>query len=248
MSSRRNFLQASTVAGAGLLHELHSASLGGDGQPPAPMVLALASSFGSAERWRDEFVAMGKTLSGDSGWVTLSYLPDEGTLVNRSADERTQCVVGGVPILALHVSEHAYQVDFGTDVAAYVDHFMESVNWAGVSLRYAQAVHAASEGLGAPPQAAGSAMVIDVRRHGVFADAETVIPNSQWRDPAHIAQWIEQLPRDREILLYCVYGHEVGRGSAVRLRANGFNARYLEGGIDAWKQAGLPLQAKGEES
>jgi superoxide dismutase, Fe-Mn family len=53
-----------------LLHELYFANLGGDGQLPPPMALALASSFGSVERWRDEFVAMGKALGGGSGWVT----------------------------------------------------------------------------------------------------------------------------------------------------------------------------------
>ena len=46
--------------------------------------------------------------------------------------------------------------------------------------------------------------------------------------------------------MYCVYGHEVGRRTAMRLRALGVDARFLEGGIDAWQCAGRPLQAKGE--
>src|SRR5690349_14764815 len=44
-----------------LLHELYFGSLGGDGQTMEPaMALALAASFGSVERWREEFIAMGK--------------------------------------------------------------------------------------------------------------------------------------------------------------------------------------------
>ena len=53
-----------------LLHELYFGSLGGDGVSMEPaMKLALDANFGSVERWRDEFVAMGKALGGGSGWV-----------------------------------------------------------------------------------------------------------------------------------------------------------------------------------
>src|SRR5438046_3556205 len=55
-----------------LLHELYFASLGGDGRPTPALVEALARDFGSVDRWRSEFVAMGNALSGGSGWVVLS--------------------------------------------------------------------------------------------------------------------------------------------------------------------------------
>jgi superoxide dismutase, Fe-Mn family len=45
-------------------------------------------------------------------------------------------------------------------------------------------------------------------------------------------------------MVYCVYGHEVGRSTAMRLRAAGVDARFLSGGIDGWKAAGRPLAAK----
>lgn len=216
----------------------------GGGQPPAPLALALVSNFGSVGRWRDEFVAMGKALGAGSGSVTLNYLLKEGTLINLATGGGMQGVAGAVPILTLDLFEHAYQLASGADAAAYVDRFMDNVDWTVASSNYTKAVHAASEGLGASPNAAGDAVVIDVRRHGIFAAADSVIPNARWYDPAHIAQWMECLPRDRDILLYCVHGHEVSRACAVRLRANGLNARFLEGGIDAWQQAGRPLQAK----
>lgn len=229
-----------------LLHELYFSSLGGDGQQPPPMALALASSFGTVERWRDEFVAMGKALGGGSGWIILSYIPRDGTLVNQWASDHTQGIATGVPILALDMYEHAYHIDFGANAGAYVDRFMDNINWPAVVLRYAQAVHAASEGLDAALDAVDTAVVIDVRRAGVFANAKTVISDAQWLDPAGIAQWMEQLPRDREILVYCVYGHEVSRNSAIRLRAHGLNARFLAGGIEAWQLAGRPLAPKEE--
>ncbi len=47
-----------------------------------------------------------------------------------------------------------------------------------------------------------------------------------------------------ELAFYCVYGHEVGRATALRLRALGVDARYLDGGIDAWQRAGRPTEPK----
>src|SRR5205807_8782278 len=42
-----------------LLHELYFASMGGDGQPTKAMSDILARDFGSLDRWRAEFRAMG---------------------------------------------------------------------------------------------------------------------------------------------------------------------------------------------
>ena len=72
-----------------------------------------------------------------------------------------------------------------------------------------------------------------------------MIPGARWCDPAAVATWAAELPVDREVLVYCVYGHEVGRATAMRLRAAGVNARYLSGGIDAWQGAGRPVVPKG---
>lgn len=230
-----------------LLHELYFASLGGDGQAMEPAcALALSASFGSVERWREEFTACAKALGGGSGWMLLVFQPREGTLVNQWAADHTHTLAGGVPILALDMYEHAYHLDFGAAAGAYVDAFMAHINWAAVYARYQHAVHAASEGHGATGEDIGDALVIDVRRAGVYENAGTVIPDARWCDPAAVGTWAAELPTDREVVVYCVYGHEVGRSTALRLRAAGLNARYLQGGIDGWQAAGRPTQAKGE--
>jgi Fe-Mn family superoxide dismutase len=41
-----------------------------------------------------------------------------------------------------------------------------------------------------------------------------------------------------------VHGLDIGRSTAMSLRAKGIDATYLVGGIEAWRSAGLPLQAK----
>jgi Fe-Mn family superoxide dismutase len=59
-----------------LLHELYFASLGGDGRATNAMSEALARDFGSVQRWRTEFSAMGYALGGymtvgHSGWKAV---------------------------------------------------------------------------------------------------------------------------------------------------------------------------------
>ena len=116
-----------------LLHELYFASLGGDGRGRRTrMREVLARDFGSYDRWRDEFIAMGYALGGGSGWVLLTYIPRDGRLMNQYAAEHTQAVAGGVPILALDMYEHAYHIDFGANAKAYVDTFLRNVDWQAV--------------------------------------------------------------------------------------------------------------------
>ena len=228
-----------------LLHELYFDSLGGDGAPMAPaMELALASSFGSVERWRDEFVAMGKALGGGSGWVLLTFQPREGTLVNQWAADHTHALAGGIPLLALDMYEHAYHIDFGAAAAAYVDAFMANIDWSALYARYQRAVEQCSEALSACHEEAAKAHLVDVRRAGVFEQADALIEGAEWRDPGQVDLWASQLPSDREVVVYCIYGHEVGRSTAMKLRAAGINARFLRGGIDGWKAAGGPLSPR----
>jgi Fe-Mn family superoxide dismutase len=230
-----------------LLHELYFASLGGDGQTMEPaMKLALQANFGSFERWRDEFVAMGKALGGGSGWVLLVFQPRDGTLVNQWSADHTHALAGGAPILALDMYEHAYHLDFGAAAGAYVDAFMANIDWVAVYARYRAAVHAASEPFAAAQDDVADALVLDVRRAGVYEQARALIPGARWCDPAAVDAWSRELPTDRELVVYCIYGHEVGRATALRLRAAGLNARYLSGGIDGWQKAGRAVEPKAD--
>ncbi len=229
-----------------LLHELHFACLGGDGSGMAPaMALALCASFGSVERWREEFTAMGRALGGGSGWVLLLFQPRDGSLVNQWAPDHTHAIAGGVPILALDMYEHAYHLDFGAQAGAWVDAFMGNLNWAAIYARYQVAVHTAGDDLAADRAEVAGADLIDVRRAGVFDAAGQMLPTATWRDPARVTAWAGTLDPAREVVVYCVYGHEVGRSTALRLRAQGLKARFLRGGIDGWQAAGLPLVDKG---
>lgn len=228
-----------------LLHELYFASLGGDGTTMEPAwALALDANFGSIERWREEFVACAKALGGGSGWVVLAFEPREGTLVNQWAADHTHALAGGVPLLALDMYEHAYHIDYGASAAAYVDAFMGNIDWVGVYRRYQAAVHGASEPFAACADDVAGRLLFDVRRAGVYRQATYTIEGASWRDPAQVARWAVELPAGSEVIVYCVYGHEVSRATALRLRAAGLDARFLRGGIDGWAAAGRPLVSK----
>ena len=94
---------------------------------------------GSVERWQAEFNAMGKALGGGSGWVLLTYSPRDGRLVNQWASDHTHALAGATPILALDMYEHSYHIDYGAKAAAYVDAFMQNINWKQVVERFNKA-------------------------------------------------------------------------------------------------------------
>src|SRR5438105_539581 len=112
-----------------VLHEVFFAGLGDESDPDASLKEALARDFGSYDRWRDEFVAMGKALGGGSGWVLLTWSPRDGKLVNQWASDHCHTLAGGTPILALDMYEHSYHIDFGAKAATYVDIFMDVIRW-----------------------------------------------------------------------------------------------------------------------
>jgi len=94
--------------------------------------------IGSFERWRSEFVAMGKALGGGSGWVLLSWSPRDRKLVNQWASDHCHTLAGGTPILALDMYEHSYHMDFGAKAASYVDTFMDVIRWNNVQRLFVQ--------------------------------------------------------------------------------------------------------------
>lgn len=121
------------AANSAWLHELYFDILGGDGVlPDSELSAALASNFGSVDRWRSEFSALAKAMGGGSGWAMLSWSSREGRLFTHWAADHTHLLAGATPLLALDMYEHAYHMDFGAKAAAYVDAFMQNIRWEAV--------------------------------------------------------------------------------------------------------------------
>ena len=124
------------AANSMILHERFFASLGGESEPQGELHDALIRDFGTIDRWRAEFSAMGKAQGGGSGWVLLTWLPRDRKLVNQWALDHTTTLAGATPILALDMYEHSYHMDYGARAAAYVDAFMAAINWPNVGRAY----------------------------------------------------------------------------------------------------------------
>ena len=121
-----------------ILHEVYFAGLGDESQPGEALAEALARDFGSVDRWRTEFVAMGKAEGGGSGWVVLNWDPRDKRLVNAWAADHTTNLAGGQPILVLDMYEHAYHMDYGAKAGDYVEAFMHAIRWSNADTLHAQ--------------------------------------------------------------------------------------------------------------
>lgn len=81
-------------------------------------------------------------------------------------------------------------------------------------------------------------LVIDVRRNARFLESPYFIKGALRRDPERLEEWKRALP-NADIVVYCVHGHEVSQNAAQAL-----GARYLEGGIEHWREEGGETIAK----
>jgi len=81
--------------------------------------------------------------------------------------------------------------------------------------------------------------LIDVRTPPEYADGHLakakLIPLQELE-----ARWTE-IDKDRPILLYCRSGHRSGTALKLLQQKGYAQAKHMEGGINAWKAAGLPV-------
>jgi rhodanese-related sulfurtransferase len=82
-------------------------------------------------------------------------------------------------------------------------------------------------------------LVIDVRRNERFQESGYLVRGALRRDPATVAEWSKTLPSTANVVVYCVHGHEVSQNAAKAL-----GARFLEGGIEHWREEGGELAIK----
>jgi len=242
-----------------ILHELYFASIGGDGRDPGSFAEVLTRDFGSVDRWKAEFAAMGRALGGGSGWVLLTYVPREGRLVNQYASDHSQSLASGVPILALDMYEHAYHIDFGANAAAYVDTFLRNIDWKGVAARYQSAAKVEPLGdlvqkeFGDLPGLSAEEVktmldsgqriqFIDARPKHYVTRTQDIIDGATWRDPERVKEWAGELSKTDPVVVFCVYGFHIGCQTAGTLREAGLDAKYMKGGHAAWKAIGGPVK------
>ena len=80
-------------------------------------------------------------------------------------------------------------------------------------------------------------IVVDVRKAAARGRSGLTIPSSVWRRPFAAENWWKEFV-EKNIIVFCVHGHEVSMAVAGFLNDQGIEARYLEGGFEAYREAG----------
>jgi Fe-Mn family superoxide dismutase len=132
-------LSESHNASGQILHELYFAVLGGDGEIDEDLAIheRIVEDFGSVANWLAEFKAVAMTARG---WAITCWDPSDGRLHVYLVDGHDQGAVWGTqPLVALDVWEHAYYFDHGPNRAAYIEAFLQNLNWKAVDELYRRA-------------------------------------------------------------------------------------------------------------
>ena len=94
-------------------------------------------------------------------------------------------------------------------------------------------------------QAGQAPLIFDLRSSAAVEEDPVVIQGAVHVRMEEIESRLNQLPKDRDIIVYCSCPNEVSSARlALRLKRKGFTrVRPLLGGIDAWREQKYPLQA-----
>jgi thiosulfate sulfurtransferase len=84
--------------------------------------------------------------------------------------------------------------------------------------------------------------LFDVRRRADLEAAPKKIGGAAWRDPEKADEWIDEIPQDRPVVVYCVKGGSVSQSIADRLQQTHPDVKFLQGGIKAWAELGEPVE------
>ena len=244
------------AANSMLLHEAYFDALGGSGEPGGGLAGALERDFGSVDRWRTEFTAMGKALAGGSGWVLLTWSERLGRLTNQWAADHCHTLADGVAGAgARHVrarlrprfrrqggrlrgrlhAQHPLGAHRGTPrsgagsrrPAAALAEPGRTQGHRRRASRHAGARRGRHPGRRLPRRGPAQA-----RRHA----ARGPLPSAR----AHRRLGGRPAPRP-PVVAYCIYGFQVSGEATAELRRRGLDAHARSsGGIAAWHAMGGP--------
>jgi rhodanese-related sulfurtransferase len=91
---------------------------------------------------------------------------------------------------------------------------------------------------GVTPQEVGETFLLDVREGDEWAQVHA--PTATHVPMFEVPERLDVLPSGQPVAVIC---HVGGRSARVAdwLRAQGYDAHNVEGGMDAWQAAGLPV-------
>jgi Fe-Mn family superoxide dismutase len=102
---------------------------------PSEVEKAIKDSFGSVDKFKEEFSAAGAGQFG-SGWAWLVKDADGGLKVTKTENGVNPLCFGQTALLGCDVWEHSYYIDFRNKRPAYLTNFLDKlVNWENVASR-----------------------------------------------------------------------------------------------------------------
>ena len=125
---RELLIEQSFALNGVVYHELYFGNLGGPGgEPKGNLRSALESHFGSAAKFMDYLKTAGKCMRG---WVIVGWNNRDARIHTYGLDMHNMWSPAGVvPIVVLDVYEHAYMIDHGINRGAYLDAFVNNLDW-----------------------------------------------------------------------------------------------------------------------
>ena len=90
--------------------------------------------------------------------------------------------------------------------------------------------------------AAPTPLLLDVRSADEFARGH--LAGARHIPLQELTMRLDEVRTGQPVVVYCVFGHEVGQSTAVVFKAKGIDATFLVGGIHDWVEAGRPVEAK----
>ncbi|MFK4131097.1 superoxide dismutase [Pseudomonas luteola] len=108
----------------------------GGGQPTGALADAIATAFGSFDKFKEELT---KTAIGTfgSGWAWLVKKADGSLALASTIGAGNPITSGDKPLLTIDVWEHAYYIDYRNLRPKYLESFWNTVNWDFVAKNFA---------------------------------------------------------------------------------------------------------------
>ncbi|MBC8039913.1 MAG: superoxide dismutase [Opitutaceae bacterium] len=115
------------------------------GTPTGKLAAAIDATFGSFDKFKEEFAKAGATRFG-SGWAWLYVTADKklavGSTANQDSPLMGKAVAGieGKPVIGLDVWEHAYYLNYQNRRPDYIAAFWNVADWDAAEANYVKAV------------------------------------------------------------------------------------------------------------
>lgn len=103
--------------------------------PQGPLADAINETYGSFDKFKEEFTAAGATLFG-AGWAWLAKDASGKLVIVKESNAGNPLRDGLTPILTVDVWEHAYYLDTQNARPQYLKNFWEVLDWNVIGDRF----------------------------------------------------------------------------------------------------------------